>query len=719
MASDELFFPLSIELVLGFLSMLLLFLSIRTTNYSTEDQSGFLPRCSAASQTLQWSVVLLDICNLLIVLFTMITIFLSLRGGVFEPSKRKYVPTCMYGVTSTIIALFILTLICAVFIWGLRQLRGCTREILLIELAVILDICLFSFYFLLLLTAFDPSGRKRYEELDKYSKVWWKRLRILCCGCCRTRGGDYKEDTETHAFNAAASILAQCFRAYDVVPSDIAAGVLLLHGYQSLSLRSHALQVTQSIGISPATPGISSRKSFFYVDDCDRRERLTLQSARSPPLTHEERELLHMFRQYSRFYLASYGLLLRNYTHCCLGNCEVLGHDPLTCCRKHPGQHYGKCFSCDLTTAVLVAKLKEEDILVSHWEADIFKPVYYVAYDRETNAIVVAIRGTTSLADCVTDISALPTIIPLCCTPKGSSSEDYFVHGGMYESAKYVLESILEHGIISQLVDSSSSKNTCKLIILGHSLGAGVALILSILIWSSYRELRSRIFCLAYSPPGGLLSEATLEYCSSFTCGCFCGQDMITRLAQHTFDRFREELFDVLTASKYPKAFLFLNCFRTTRLALPFHPGSSHALPEGISSEALAFREKLRLSAVNPGYEPKKLYPCKRLIHLRKMVERKSRKNRFFTHKEDIYVPVLEGPEDVQALIASPTMFSDHFPDFLMDVLHDVCKRLESGELDQYFASNELGLESPAADGSRVHEPLAIKVAIPGLTGSV
>lgn len=718
MASDELFFSLGIEFALATVSAILI---LSSASYSSENggsQTRFFRRCSSVSNILDWSLLLLGVSNALVLVSSFITILISLRGGVFEQSKRKLVPLFMYLVTFEVFAVLVLTIICAFCIWGLRQLQSCNREIFLLELSLILDICLIGFYTLLFLTAYDPTGKKKYEELDKYSKVWWKRLRICCCGCdCATE--EHTREADRNAFNAAASVLAQCFMAYDIVPSDIAAGVLLLHGYQSLSLRSHAAHLRRRISSSSAAAGTSSGQTFSPRSDSGVREQLTLQSVRCPPLLQEEKELLLMLRQYSRFYLATYGLLLRNYTHCCMGNFEVLTHDPFTCCREHPGKHDGTCVGCDLSTAVLVLGIEEEDILVSHWESNIFQPVHFVAYDRETNAIIVAVRGTTSLADCITDISAVPTLIPLADTPKGYSPDDYFAHGGMYESAKYVLRSIEQEGILSDLVDPDSHRISCKLIVLGHSLGAGVSLILSTLIWSAYPLLRSRMFCLAYSPPGGVLSEATLEYCAAFTCGCFCGQDMMTRLAQHTFDRFREELFDVLAASSHPKAFLFFNCYRTTRLAIPFHPGTSSGLPAGISQEAIVFREKLRCSSLNIPSEPKKLYPCKRLIHLKKMVERTVPTNWCFTRTEAIYVPVMKGPQDVQAIIASPTMFLDHFPDFLMDVLKDVCRRLENGELNQYFLTNELDVETFSSSGMEVNEPLAVKVNIPGLSGFV
>lgn len=45
-----------------------------------------------------------------------------------------------------------------------------------------------------------------------------------------------------------ATIMASAFRGFNVVPSDIAAGVLLLHGYQQCSRRIISQRVKYATG---------------------------------------------------------------------------------------------------------------------------------------------------------------------------------------------------------------------------------------------------------------------------------------------------------------------------------------------------------------------------------------------------------------------------------------------------------------------------------------
>lgn len=610
----------------------------------------------------------------------------SLRGSVFEPSKRRNVGVWMYGVVGTVVAACVLTITASTEVWVRRVLKGCMRESLVIQLAVVMAIVMWVFFVVFLTSAFDPVGHRRYEALDRYSDVWWKRLQWFFCGCRARKGKD-------SAYETAASVLAQSFRAYNIVTSDIVAGILLLNGYQNISLRYNARQVQY---LSPT----SGRT----------RERVTVQSVICPLLTSEEKEILFTFREYSRFFLATYGIMLRNYMNCCTGSCEVFFHDPCTCCRNHLGKHYGTVTHCDLSTVLLVTGVPEENILFSQWKTDICKPVHFVAYNKDTDAIVVAIRGTMSLSDCITDMAAMPTTIELKDIPDGTPAEAYYVHGGIYESAKYVYKSLEYNGVLDDVL-SGKYKNS-KLVVLGHSLGAGVSLLLSTILWSDQPALRSRLQCLAYSPPGGLMSVATVEYCASFTFGCFSGQDMIPRIAQHTFDRFREEMFDVLAACKYPKAFMFLKCFQTSELVSAFHPSTPGFENYVVSPEAAAFRSELRHSNIVPQEEPKKLFPCKRLMHFRKMVE--IDQTNPLCPTEEVYVPVIENPGDVQAILAAPSMFSDHFPNVLFHILETTCNRLESGDLERYFAPPNIaspGTAFPSLHGADPNSSTSIAMS--------
>lgn len=656
MAADELFFPLGFNLMFSSASTVLILCTLDLTGpENRKGRSSYLPHCPQSSDTLETAFLSLGVINGLMSVSLVVTMLMSLRGAIFELSKRRRVGIGLYAVLLWTLLIGVMTIFCSVYVWGKRELQYCTCPGL--QLALIFCLCLCGFILLFLVTAFDSVKRSRYEALDKYSKVWWKRLRILCCGC--------KADKEEEdAYESAASVLAQSFRGYDIVISDVVAGVLLLNGYHTTSLRNDARGVRY-----PHHPeGLTEKR--------------TVQSVQCKPI---DVTLVHRLQAYSKFYMASYGWMLQQYINCCSGACSVYFSDPCMCCRHHVGKHYGTSTYCDLSAALLVTGLEEQHLLVSQWSSDVYKPVHYVAYDPDTNSVIVAIRGTQSLADCVTDFAALPRVVELSDPDDRWAPEDYFVHGGMHESALNVLHSLEYYGVLDSVL--SGKYKDCPFVVLGHSLGAGVSIILSIILWSRCRELRSRLQCLAYSPPGGLLSEAMVEYSKDFTLGCFVGQDMIPRIAMHTINQFREDMFDVMAASTSPKSLLFLKCFQTQSLVRDFHPASPRALECNIPLEAAKYRESLRVQSTVPHVETKKLYPCKRLIHFRKVVERTVPSCLCCHSTQGVYVPVMEGPEDVQFVVAAPSMFADHFPDVLFRVLEEVSDELDSGELDRYFSS--------------------------------
>lgn len=80
----------------------------------------------------------------------------------------------------------------------------------------------------------------------------------------------------------------------------------------------------------------------------------------------------------------------------------------------------------------------------------------------------------------------------------------------------------------------------------GHSLGAGVATILSLKLINEYPNLK----CIAYSPPGGLISEALADYTKSFVMSVVIGDDIVPRLSLHSVHNLKAKILKVLIRLK-------------------------------------------------------------------------------------------------------------------------------------------------------------------------
>lgn len=63
----------------------------------------------------------------------------------------------------------------------------------------------------------------------------------------------------------------------------------------------------------------------------------------------------------------------------------------------------------------------------------------------------------------------------------------------------------------------------------GHSLGAGVASILTLLIKLSDGFKFPNLVCYAFSPPGSLFSFPLAQYCKEFITAVVIGNDLVPR----------------------------------------------------------------------------------------------------------------------------------------------------------------------------------------------
>ncbi|KPA78449.1 hypothetical protein ABB37_06076 [Leptomonas pyrrhocoris] len=633
---------------------------------ASTSSDNYLNGCDGASVEWGRSTMGLMGANFVSAVLFLCTCAFCFRGGVFELSKREAVSVLLYLDTVCVCCLCVLALLSAKYAIYDGEARRCRRASTrhIFRGAIVMDLIIFAAFVVSIALAYDPSGTHVLRNNSDYANVWWKRLRICCCRCGK------RNETED-AYSDLAQVLAAAFRGYDIVPSDIAAGMFLLHGYQERSRRL----LSAKVHYAPNPNG--------YVEHVSSQARLALRL--TPPQVALARELQY----YSRFYMAAYGWLLFTFQHCLTGVPRLCCFDPWMSCRSRPGRHVDQCCYCDVTALLHETMVPEEDVLYTNWRNKVCQPVHYVAFDRSSDALIIAIRGSMSLQDCVTDFAATPEVITLDGAEEKHPPSEYYVHGGMLRSARFVLENLRQQGILHVILRGRYSSK--KLVVLGHSLGAGVGLILSALLWSDNPSLRGRLRCFAYSPPGGTLSRAVMEYESSFAVGTSLGYDMVPRLAQHTFDSFRESIFDLLAASSMNKNVIFFNVLRTHAIVKPIHPSTAEPAQERHGVESASYRESLRFSPCVPKKETLKLFSCTTTIHLMRTV-RVSRCTccpaccTFYT--DEFFIPVIRGPEEVQMLMSSPTMFTDHFPDRYYRIMKRALEQLNRGELDRFYVDS-------------------------------
>lgn len=73
----------------------------------------------------------------------------------------------------------------------------------------------------------------------------------------------------------------------------------------------------------------------------------------------------------------------------------------------------------------------------------------------------------------------------------------------MIQAAEYIRDKLRDENLLQKALNHNPERGTNDfgLVLVGHSLGAGTASILAILMKQEYADLE----CYSYSPPGGLL----------------------------------------------------------------------------------------------------------------------------------------------------------------------------------------------------------------------
>ncbi|GAU97603.1 hypothetical protein RvY_08874-2 [Ramazzottius varieornatus] len=365
-----------------------------------------------------------------------------------------------------------------------------------------------------------------------YHISWQKRCRFLFC-CLGT--------DQRASLASIAQLLSDFFRDLDLVPTDIIAGLILLRRYQKL--RRYALltldkeNTFQFLSATPITP----ETKFLKLSDTTVR-------------TEYERLV-----RYMRFSLAVYGWPM----YVCRGNpcrklIDVIPGLRCVCCFGAEQPLSGldieedNCCGCHSSAmwAVMHSLAEDDSVQFVHasYTGGVGMTPYFLALDHLEKKIVVTIRGTLSMKDLVTDLNADAEFIPV--NPL-QTNPPWLAHKGMISAAEYVKKRLIEEGKLAQMLDIAKARTGkhYDLMVVGHSLGAGAAAILAILLKPDFPTLK----CICFSPPGGLLNLPVAEYTKTFITTCFLGKDVVTRLGLHQLEAMRADLLSVIQRSTTPK----------------------------------------------------------------------------------------------------------------------------------------------------------------------
>jgi len=265
-----------------------------------------------------------------------------------------------------------------------------------------------------------------------------------------------------------------------------------------------------------------------------------------------------------------------------------------------------------------------EDVICTKWSSEHFHPGHYVVLDHATNAIVVAIRGTFHIKDCLTDLIA--------------SYEPFmggYAHTGILNAAKKKFQDLTPI-----LIETLKKHPSYKVILVGHSLGAGTAALLSLLLYSNYTF---PIHCYSYAPPA-IMSLDLASKCQKFVTSIIVNDDLVPRMSWGSIEDLKKIVVNLL--SKNDSNFLRLFQFVS----------AGNNLGEGLTQKLSKF-----LGPAVPDLGTKnmelgtRLYPPGKVYHIFGKVK--------YDRMEESH-PSLFGD-----IVISSNMFLDHMPDVYEDSL--------------------------------------------------
>ncbi|XP_043499500.1 diacylglycerol lipase-alpha isoform X1 [Polistes fuscatus] len=647
--------------------------------------------------------------------------FLATRGSILDTAARAPMQYILY------IRLFLLLVeagwLCAGVTWLTRFYQSCpVDQIKDVMLGLVIsNWCVLAFVMVTVWCTYDAAGRswvkmKKYQRsmreaesrggrlhykrsgsrnrnwrqrkvIRAYQDSWDNRCRLLFC--CMGNS-----DRNRNSFADIARLLSDFFRDLDVVPSDVVAGLVLLRKFQKIERelivkqkKNDTYEFLSGVPVTPRT------KFLSLTEDGD--------------LGHFQLAI-----HYMHFALAAYGwpMFLVNHS---TGLCQLCTRLRCACfpCGNREDEATiveDNCCQCNYAALRKMVEVGEVEVVYATFHVDVGETPFFVALDYSKKKVVVSIRGTLSMKDVLTDLNAEGEVLPL--TPP---KDDWLGHKGMVQAAEYIRKKLQEENIIARALSKDPSRGTDHfgLTLVGHSLGAGTAAILAILLRQEYPDL----ICFSFAPPGGLLSMPAQQYSQEFTTSVVVGKDVVPRIGLRQMESLRADLINAIKRSVDPKwktiacSVMCCGCSSTPTSAANMEAG-------GCISEYQRDKDLARSQAIVPTDSSialtlhRPLFPPGRIIHVVRHHPNKgekkyeSRWRQVLSKREPVYQALWAGPCDFDEVLISPVMIQDHMPDNMLKALNKVITTLGPAK-PQRLASGH----ASSAEPSEAREPAEVQ----------
>eukprot|EP00208_Stichococcus_sp_RCC1054_P008688 CAMPEP_0206152198 /NCGR_PEP_ID=MMETSP1473-20131121/39206_1 /ASSEMBLY_ACC=CAM_ASM_001109 /TAXON_ID=1461547 /ORGANISM="Stichococcus sp, Strain RCC1054" /LENGTH=723 /DNA_ID=CAMNT_0053549757 /DNA_START=675 /DNA_END=2843 /DNA_ORIENTATION=+ len=182
----------------------------------------------------------------------------------------------------------------------------------------------------------------------------------------------------------------------------------------------------------------------------------------------------------------------------------------------------------------------ENDFLVVQQRSGLLKPSYFLLRDRAINAIVLLIRGTQTVKDMFTSMTSASK--PHHVVDANGVTLGY-THFGMLAAARYIRAQVMD-----DLRAAMAANPDMRLQLVGHSMGAGCAAILTMML----REMPefADTTCVAVACPACMTVDLARS-CAGYVTTIINDADMVPTMSLAGMDGLRAEVMESAWAADF------------------------------------------------------------------------------------------------------------------------------------------------------------------------